>query len=69
MNSLDAGLKCLRCIEEALKNKVVAGDPEPVQLAVNGARTAVTTRNGNALCVEHLHLVIVNSALETGYSR
>jgi hypothetical protein len=64
MNSLDAGLKCSDCIDEGLKKVLVAEDPEPVQLAVNGARTAVTIRHGRALCVKHLHEQIVYSALE-----
>jgi hypothetical protein len=63
MSVTDSGVKCIRCIDAALKNKVVASDPEPVQLAVDGARTAVTVRNGDALCVMHLHIVIVSSAL------
>ena len=64
MNSMDAGLKCIVCINAALKNKVVGGSAEPVQWAVDGARTAVTTRNGDALCVEHLHERLASRALE-----
>lgn len=64
MNTLDAGLKCSDCISDGLKNVLVADSPEPVQLAVNGAESAVTIRNGRALCVKHLHEQIVYSALE-----
>jgi len=64
MNSLDAGFKCSDCIDDGLKNKLVAESSEPVQLAVNDAQSAVTIRHGRALCVKHLHEQIVYSALE-----
>jgi len=65
MNTLDAGLKCSECIDENLKNVLVADKPEPVQLAVDHAESAVTVRSGRALCVKHLHRSIVNSAAIT----
>jgi len=57
-------MNCIRCIRENLQNVVVAGDPEPVQFAVDGARTAVAVVNGESLCVSHLHQHFVNSALD-----
>jgi hypothetical protein len=69
MSATDSGIKCIFCIAEALKNVVVADSPEPVQWAVDGARTAVTVTDGEATCVKHLHIQMVNSALNGLSSR
>ena len=60
----DFEMKCIFCILEALKNKLVGADPEPVQLAVDSAQDAVTVYDLRPVCATHLHRQIVGSALK-----
>jgi hypothetical protein len=57
-------MNCIVCIEQNLKNQLL-NDAETVATAVDGARTAVTIRNGRPLCVEHLHETLVGDAVVT----
>jgi hypothetical protein len=55
------GIKCIACVERALRDKLV-NTAKPVQDAVDGAKAAVITRNGDSLCAEHLHERLVARA-------
>jgi hypothetical protein len=45
-------MKCIRCILEYLVDIPLTS--ESMLYAIDGARTAVTTTRGNALCGQHL---------------
>lgn len=56
-------MKCIICINVSLVKAPDVSTDVPVQTAVDGAKDAVTVRNGEALCVEHLH----QRTFEQGY--
>jgi hypothetical protein len=45
-------MKCAQCILENLVDRPL--NDESMQYAIDGARTAVTSVKGNALCGQHL---------------
>lgn len=47
-------MKCVVCIERSLDMKDISTE-RPFQEGVDGAKTAVTVKDGQALCVTHLH--------------
>ncbi len=66
---MHSGIKCIVCVERALRNQVV-NTAEPVQRAADGAKLAVVTRNGDSLCVEHLHeRMVARAASDLGIVR
>jgi len=60
-------MKCARCILEALVD--IPLTPESMQNAIDGARTAVTSANGNAFCGEHLAIHIISTIAISGFKK
>jgi hypothetical protein len=53
-------MKCIVCVEQAFL-KEPPSEKNTVQDAIDNARTAVTVRDGEALCVPHLYeLMLLN---------
>jgi len=57
-------MKCVVCIERSLNNKDISTE-RPFQEGVDGAKTAVTVKDGQALCVSHLHESDLGRIFET----